>query len=470
MKFHTAVVGSGSGGLTVAVGLTNMGKEVALIEKDKVGGDCTNVGCIPSKSLIHGSFQYQSGTKSAAEVLAEVREKRDHLRREETGWVKDLQGLTFFSGHARFIDNHTLEVTDGEGKSTLIEAKNIVLSTGSRPRHLRIPGLSSERVLTNETIFDLEAPPAHLAVVGGGVIGSELSLAFRRLGSQVSLIDTGDRLLRVSEPEASQVVQERFEKAGIALHFNTRAESYDEKNRTLTLGSGHILKGVDKVLLAAGRVPNLDLDLEKAGVEYSERGVKTDGMGRTSVGHIFAIGDINLNSAFTHSANHQGRSLVRKLGFPFLPDSGPEPLYPSCTFTEPEVAQVGPTREQLLTSHHPHSLRTIRFDLADTDRGYTMDLQEGFVQLHCQVLTGRLLAATVVAPSAGEMLSLLTFAVNNKVSLYKLADLVFPYPVLSEAIKKGAHEYMISTLKSAPKELYRYLRYGLLGFGGSGGA
>jgi dihydrolipoamide dehydrogenase len=453
MKYHTIVVGAGSGGLTVAVGLSKMGKRVALIERSYVGGDCTNFGCIPSKTLIHES------KGSEKDVLGLVRLRRDHLRDEETEWVQNLKNVDFHRGQARFLTPNSMEVAAADGSTKTLRTKNVVLATGSRARKVVIAGLPKARTLTNETVFEQKEPPKHLAIVGGGVIGMEMAFSFRRLGSQVTVIDRGARVLKVSEPAVSELLSRRMAQLGIDCFLNTLPRAYVEKSRTLVLENGETLEGVDRVLLAAGRVPNLDLDLERAGVVYDDRGLLTEDFGRTNISHIFAIGDINHRSAFTHSANDQGRRLVKKLAFPFVPFKGKDPYYPSATFTEPEVAQVGPPLFILLKSYPAEAVHTETVQLKDTDRGYTMGLEEGFVTLHSRALTGELLSATIVAPSAGEMISLLTFAVNNGVSMYKLADLVFPYPVLSEAIKKAANSFVFHTLGSLPRQLFRYLCY-----------
>jgi pyruvate/2-oxoglutarate dehydrogenase complex dihydrolipoamide dehydrogenase (E3) component len=457
--FHTAVVGSGSGGLTVAVGLSKLGKTVALIEKHHVGGDCTNVGCIPSKALIHGAKKVKSGGLTAEQVLQRVRERRDHLRDEETEWVQEIKNLSFLRGHARFTDSHTLRLSSDDGTERTVTAKNIVLATGSRPRSLELEGLSQERLLTNETMFEERGRPAHLAIVGGGVIGLEMAFAFRNLGSRVSLIHRGDRVLKVSEPEVSELLHERLEEVGVELYLAAEPSRFEESSQSLKLVDGRHLEAVDRVLVAAGRVPNLDLDLDTVGVQYDRKGIATDRLGRASVPNIYAIGDINHRSRFTHSANHQGRRLVKKLVFPFLPNPAPEPYYPSATFTDPEVAQVGPALAQLKTMFRPELIKTEFVLLKDTDRGYTMGIEHGFVMIHALAVTGRVLSATVVGPAAGEMISLLTFCVTNGLTMYKLADLVFPYPVLSEAVKKASDNFVFGTLGSLHTELYRYLRY-----------
>ena len=459
--FHTVVIGSGSGGLTVAVGLAKLGKQVALIEAGAVGGDCTNVGCVPSKTLIH-LVTYPEG-RSPEEILARVQEKRNVLRDKETEEVKEMNNVTFFAGRAKFLGAERLEVALTTGETYELSARNIVVATGSKPRHIEIEGLPEARTLTNESLFELSDKPEHLVIVGGGVVGSEMAFAFRKLGSRVTLVNRSHRVLSASEPKTSEVIKEAMREAGIDLYLGAQPTAYDELTHTLRVGQNgerKALTGVDKVLLAVGRVPNTaELGLEAAGVSHGKHGIPTDAYGATNVKGIYAIGDVNPTSHYTHSANAQGRRVVQRLAFPFLPTWKPEPPYPSATFTAPEVAEIGPTLAELKKRYHPALIKTLTIDLTKTDKGYTEDLKRGFVQLHAVRLTGRILGATIVAPKASEMISLLTAAVYDGLSLYKLSGLVIPYPVLSEGIKKAADAFVFETLPKLPRELGAYLRY-----------
>ena len=460
-NFHTIVIGSGSGGMTVAVGLSKLGKRVALIEAKDVGGDCTNVGCVPSKTLIH-LVNYPDG-RSPKEILARVQEKRNALRDKETAEVKEMKNLTFTQGRARFLSAERLEVALTAGGTRELSAQHIVIATGSKPRRIEIAGLPDTRTLTNESLFELSQKPEHLVIVGGGVVGSEMAFAFRKLGSRVSVVNRSDRVLSAVEPGASKVVAEAMEAAGIDLYLGAQPKSYDEKTQTLHLdqnGQSRTLSGVDKVLLAVGRVPGTqDLGLGTTGVAFGKKGIPTDAYGVTNVKGIYAIGDVNPASSYTHSANAEGRRVVRRIAFSFLPAWGHEPPYPSATFTDPEVATIGPTLAELRTRYHPALLKTVSFDLAKTDKGYTEDLGAGFVLIHAVRLTGRVLGATIVAPKASEMISLLTAAVYHGETLYQLSGLVFPYPVLSEGIKKAADAFVFETLPKLPRELGAYVRY-----------
>ncbi len=460
-EFHTAVIGAGSGGLTVAVGLAGLGKKVALVEKKYVGGDCTNVGCVPSKTLIHLANHAQG--VSPAEILAKVREHRDELRIEETEWVKGMEHVSFFEGEARFEDANTLAVALDDGGTETVRARHIVIATGSVPVRIPLEGLPEEKTLTNESLFDLENLPEHLVIVGGGIIGCEMAFAFHKLGSRVSVVDLAERVLSPLEPEVSELISQRFDALGVDVYLKAKGSRFDDATGTLFLdqeGREVRLEGVDKVLLAVGRKPQLELGLDKVGLQATKRGLPVNAWGRTAVKSVYAVGDVNPNSAFTHSANAEGRRLVQKLAFPYLP-VGEEPVYPSATFTSPEVSQVGPTLAELRKRFHPSLVKTYRVDLKDTDRGYTQFFgpEDGFVLVHALRLTGRVLSATVVAHTASEMIPLLTHAVNNRVTMFKLSGHVFPYPTLSEAVKKAASNYTFETLPNLPREAWAYLSH-----------
>ena len=453
-EYHTAVIGAGSGGITAAIGLSGFGKEVALIEKADVGGDCTNVGCVPSKTLIYLAKHMEEQGLTPAQVLEKVRTRRNELRDEETHWIKDVDKVTLYEAEAKFTDAHTLALSSGES----IKAQNIIIASGSRAIRIPVEGLPEDKYLTNENLFDLEDMPEHLAIVGAGVIGTEMAFAFSTLGSKVTLIDLAPRILSVLEPEVSTLMSEVLAEKGVTVHTGTKGKHYDPKDNTFYLDHGGeeiALKKVDKVLVAIGRTPNLDLDLEKAGVEYGKRGITTSAGHRTNIQNIYAIGDVDPASAFTHSANAQGRRVVQKIALPYVP-LGKEAIYPSATFSTPEIGQVGPTLAKLKETYCADLIVSVRHDLKDTDRAYTQYLERGFVMIHAMRLTGRVLSATIVAPNASEMIPLLTQAVNKGGRLYGLASLVFPYPVLSEAIKKASDKFVFDTLPNLQREAKVY--------------
>ncbi|MCF6278474.1 MAG: NAD(P)/FAD-dependent oxidoreductase, partial [Anaerolineales bacterium] len=466
MKKHyqTIVIGAGSGGMTVAVGLSALGKQVALIEGHHVGGDCTNVGCVPSKTLIHLAKEFETGANPDM-VLQETIRKRDALRDLETQEVKEIENLTFIEGMATFIAPKTLDVTDSAGETQQLSAENIVISTGARPRKLDIPGLSAERALTNIELFDLEDTPKHLVIVGAGVIALEMAFAFQKLGTQVTMLALDKRPLMTAIPAAAEAIQASLERKGIATYYGTTAKSYDEATQTLTLTQGDdeiTVNAVDKVLVAIGRVRNIDtLGLEQAGVRFDARtGIAVNAFGETNVKGIYAIGDVTPTSAFTHSANAQGRRVVQRIAFPYVPMAKKEPIFPSATFSDPEVATVGLTVTELSASCHQNAIKRIRVDLkGNTDRAYTDGVEAGFIIVEAVRLTGRILHVTIVAPHASEMISFFTLAMSQKISLYKVYRLVYPYPTFSSGILKAADFFMRDTLTNLPREIGAYLCY-----------
>jgi pyruvate/2-oxoglutarate dehydrogenase complex dihydrolipoamide dehydrogenase (E3) component len=461
-SYQTIVIGAGSGGMTVAIGMAGLGRKVALVEGGHIGGDCTNVGCVPSKTLIH--LANAGHVRDAAAALAEVRAKRDSLRERETEEVEHMPNLDLIRGWASFSGPNTLSVA-GAGGTRRLQGQNIVIATGSRPRELSIPGLPADRSLTNETIFELAATPRHLAVIGAGVIASELAVAFSKLGVQVSMVSTGSRVLSSSLPEASEALAAALEERGIAIYLNTKVERYDESAQTLYLRRSDqpvALDGVDYVLVAVGRTRNLErLQLEQAGVRYDAGGIYTDSYGATGVAGLFAIGDVTRTSVFTHSANAQGRRAVQRIAFPYLPARGPEPLFPSATFADPEVAQVGLLPPEIARRYHPELVRRYRVELKDLDRGYTDGVRHGFIIVDAIRLSGRILGATIVGPRASEMISFFTLAISQGIPLSKIYGLVYPYPTYSNGILKVADAYMRATLPHLRQELAAYLRYRL---------
>ncbi|MCP4141612.1 MAG: NAD(P)/FAD-dependent oxidoreductase [Chloroflexi bacterium] len=462
--FQTIVIGAGSGGMTVSIGLSALGKDVAMIEGLHVGGDCTNVGCVPSKTLIHEAKNFRAGM-NPDNALKETIRKRDELRDIETEEVKEIENLTFIEGMAKFTAPKKLAVTNAAGETTEFSADNIVISTGARPRQLKIDGLPDERYLTNIELFDTETAPKHLVIVGAGVIALEMAFAFQKLGTKITLFALDNRALTTAIPEAAEAVQASLDRKGIITHYGATAKSFDESSRTLTLAQGDdeiVVDDVDQVLVAIGRVRNIDsLGLEQAGVKSDARmGISVNSFGETNVRGVYAIGDVTPTSAFTHSANAQGRRVVQRIAFPLLPMAKKEPIFPNAIFSDPEVATVGLTSAKLESSCHKNAIKRIRVDLkGNTDRAYTDGIEEGFIIVDAVRLTGKILHATIVAPHASEMISFFTLAISQKISLYKIYRLVYPYPTFSSAILKVGDFFMRETLTNIVGEIKAYLRY-----------
>lgn len=456
-RFDAIVIGAGAGGLTVGLGLAALGRSVALVEADRVGGDCTNTGCVPSKRLIHLARHQPSDAQA---IFADVRRTRDELAGRERDEMDRIENLTFIAGRATFQTRSTLTVDTKVG-TRVISAANIVIATGSRPIRLTIDGLPAARTLTNESVFEITSTPRHLAIIGAGAIGLELAAAFNRLGTKVTMVDLADRVLVPAIPEASQTVAAALAEREIATYLRSKATRYDDATSTLTLDTpdGDVaVDGVDAVLLAVGRVPNIDqLNLDAAGVAHT-RGIVVDSWGRTSVKGIWAVGDATVGSNQTHAANALGRRVVQRIAFPWMAFGRP-PLLPAAVFCEPEVAWVGMSSGEVAKRVHPRMVRTIRVDLGEIDRSLTDAVSAGFVSITARRLTGRILGATIVGPHAAEIVATLTQAIEQGVSLFRLSRRAYAYPTFTSILGKAGDVFTRSTLTNLKTEISVYLRF-----------
>lgn len=462
--YDVIVIGAGSGGLTVAIGLAGLGRRVALVEAARVGGDCTNVGCIPSKRLIYLSRDPESRA-DPDRLLASVRATRDALAAHEDHEISTSERIDLIRGRAALGPNRRVAVIGAEGARE-ITARHVVIATGSRPRPLDIAGLPPERLLTNESLFELERLPEHLAIVGAGPIGVEMACAFARVGTLVTLIDLESRVLSMADPEASAALETALVDQGISLRLEATVLGYDTSRRTLGLEGPtwtEELPRVDAVLVAIGRVPNVEgFDGE---VAVGPRGVAVDKWGRTSTRGVWAVGDVTPIAHETHAANALGRRIVQRIALPWLSLGGRPPTIPSAVFSDPEVAWVGPTAEERAARCHPNALRHVRVNLADTDRGLTDAVRHGFVAITAVRFTGRVVSATVVGPHASELLPLLVLAVSRRTSLLRLQRLVYAYPTFAGTIGAVADEFARQTLPHLRSEFLAYLRYRVAGAG-----
>lgn len=293
----------------------------------------------------------------------------------------------------------------------------------------------------------------------------EMAFAFRKLGAKVTMYALDPRPLAVYIPEVSEALQPEIEKKSIVTHYGATATGFDEATKTLTLKQGEKeikIVDVDKVLVAVGRVRNLEsLGLDQAGVKVDARtGVQVNSFGESNVKGVYAIGDVTPTSAFTHSANAQGRRVTQRIAFPFLPLAKKEPIFPNATFSDPEVANVGMTQKQIAEKYHPQLIKRIRVDFKDhTDRGYTDGVENGFIIVDAIRLTGQILHVTIVGTNASEMISFFTLAISQKISLHKIYRLVYPYPTFSSGILKVADFFMRETLPNLGKELGAFLKF-----------
>lgn len=457
------VIGAGSGGLTVAVGLSRLGRSVVLVEGHHIGGDCTNVGCIPSKSLLHQSRVHAAARPAARrgtrEILASVRARRTALRMHEVDEFGSMDGVDLRFGRARLLGDGTVEIVEESGRAAVVTAKHIVLATGSAPRRIPIDGVPDQMVVTNNELFELDDVPEHLVIVGGGPIGVEMAVAFVRLGSRVTVLEAAPQLLPQMLPEAAAIVHRSLTEMGIDVRVGTVAHRYDQNLGSIAVGplggdASGTVDDVDRILMAVGRVPNTDgLGLDAAGVDTDAGGrIVIDAKGRTSVDGIWACGDVTDRGGATHLANAWGRRVIKHILAPVAP-AGAEPERPAVAFTDPEAGSIGVQPVEV-----PDDVMRLRVALPDIDRGYTDELGDGVLIVDVRRFSGKVLGATVVGPRAGELIGLFALAMKNDVAFHKWYGTVWPYPTYGEAIGRAVDEYMATTLPNLPGQFAGWAR------------
>ena len=448
--YKAAVIGAGSGGLTMAVGLSNFGHDIVLIEGDKVGGDCTNVGCVPSKALLHAALVSEDNP------LGWVRAKRDDLARREDHEMKDHDKIHLVHGWAKLTPksgDHHVVIVDGPDGQVEVHAENVIVSGGSKPIVIPIEGLGADRVLTNENIFEMESVPDTIVLVGGGAISIEMATAFGDLASTVHIVELADRLMGNEDPLVSSTMRAVFESRGVHVHLGTSIDKFDEATQTVHLTNGQTIASVDKVLIGIGRRPALDdLGLKEAGVESTKSGVVADTWGRTSVDGVYAVGDITGNTATTHGANSFARRTIRAIALP-LPKVGNPRVIPNAVYSRPQIASVGLTLAEV-DAMAPGGRKRYVKHLTDLDRGFTDDLEHGFIAVDVERFTGKILRAVIVGPSAAEMIGMFTIMIDHGIGLRKMFGTVHPYPSYSQAVGFIADEFATDTFRSLPQEWF----------------
>ncbi len=447
LRPDVCVVGAGSAGLFVAAGAAQLGLDVVLIERARMGGDCLNFGCVPSKALIAAARAAQAQRSGAAFGIAPVEPSIDFAKVMDhvhgviaaiapNDSIERFQGLgvTVLKEEARFVGRNELQAG-----TTRIRSKRIVLATGSRPTAPPIPGLAEAPYLTNETIFANRSLPAHLVIIGGGPIGLEMAQAHRRLGARVTVLEAAT-LLSKDDPELSAVVVKRLEDEGIELRQGVKIARV-ERNSAILEG-GERIEG-SHLLVAAGRAPNIEgIDLDKAGIAYTKRGITVDRSLRTANRGVWAIGDCNGLYPFTHMAGYEASLFIRAL---FRVPARLDPsIVPWTTYTDPELAQAGLT-EQQARQQHGDSIRVLRWKMSENDRAQTERATDGLVKAITDK-RGRILGAGIVAPQAGELIQPWCLALSRRLKISALASFVPPYPTLGEASKRAAGSYYTDTL------------------------
>lgn len=462
------VIGAGSGGLSVAAAAAAFGVPVVLVERGKMGGDCLNYGCVPSKSLLAAAKHAAAFGKASdfgvtyGPPTVDFAKVREHVRgviaaiapNDSTERFTGL-GVRVIAGTAQFKDAATVAV----GDAFEIKARRFVIATGSSPAIPPIPGLADTPHVTNETIFDLGECPAHLLVIGAGPIGLELAQAFRRLGAAVTVLEAATPLAK-DDPECAAIVLDQLARDGVAIRAGVavrRVAGADGKVQAViaTADKEETIEG-SHLLVATGRTPNVaDLALDRAGIAFEPRGIVVDKRLRTTNTRVYAIGDVAGGLQFTHVANYHAGLVVRHALFR-LPVAASNDALPRVTFTDPELAHVGLTEAEARARRH--KFQVLRWPYRENDRAQAERTTEG----HIKVVTargGRILGATIVGQNAGELIATWSLAVGQRLNIRAVATTVLPYPTLSEIGKRAAiTRYTASLTSPMVRRIMAWLR------------
>jgi pyruvate/2-oxoglutarate dehydrogenase complex dihydrolipoamide dehydrogenase (E3) component len=475
-RYHLVVLGAGTAGLVAAAGAAGLGARVALVERHLMGGDCLNVGCVPSKALIRAADAWHearqaaerfggpaaAGTPSFAAAMERMRRLRAGLSPHDGAARFRGLGVDVFLGDGRFVARDAVEVAGHR-----LRFRRAVVATGTRPAVPTVAGLEEAGYRTNETLFDLTELPRRLAILGAGPIGCEMAQAFARFGSAVTLIERGSQILPREDADAAAIVAAALERDGVRLELGVElaAARRAGAERLLELrpaggGGEHVRPGngggwrqlaVDEILVATGRLPNVEgIDLEVAGISWTPRGVEVDDRLRTANPRVFACGDVASPLRFTHAADAQARLVVQNALF-FGRAKASALTIPWCTFTHPEIAHVGCNEHEARA--RGLTVETLTVPLADNDRAVLDGETEGFLRLHLKRGTDVILGATLVAAHAGDIIGEICLAMARGIGLGAIAGVVHPYPTQAEVVKRAADTWRRGKLTPAVRRL-----------------
>jgi len=446
--FDLVVIGAGSAGLVAAPFASSVGAKVLLVEKDRIGGDCTWTGCVPSKALIHTAGivrcmrdavalvgSASAPTLDAGRIMKRVRAAIDGVYAFETADALREQGIDVAFGAARFVGKDTIAIADRH-----VTSRHFVVCTGAEPTVPSIAGLAQTPFLTYREVFSLKTIPHRLLVLGSGPVGAELAQAFGRLGSEIVLVEAADRLLPIADPDASAVLWDRFTREGVEVFVRAPVDHVEETGDGIALTAARARIEGDALLVSVGRRPRLDeLNLERAGVAFTEDGISVDSKLRTSNPRIYAAGDAAGSIQFTHYAGWQGYVAARNALFPGAMRGKREGV-PWVVFTDPEVGQVGLSEEE--ARDRGWRTEVLRLPLERIDRAQTTGELDGFIKMVTR--NGILVGATVVAPVAGEIINELALAIQSKATLRQLSSTIHAYPTYGIGIQQLASHATIA--------------------------
>jgi len=468
-RYHMVVIGAGTAGLVSAKGAAGLGARVALIERHLMGGDCLNVGCVPSKGVIRASRAWQEARQAAERfggpavdpgaavdfgaAMERMRCLRAQISDVDSAEGARKAGVDVFLGNGRFTGPDTIEV---DGKR--LRFRRAVIATGGRAAIPAIPGLAEAGFRTNETIFNLTELPKRLVVIGGGPIGCELSQAFARFGSRVTHLVQEGHVLPREDADAAEIVQRAMIEDGVQFEFGVKVVEAQRRGAERAVvfernGERHEA-AADEILIAVGRAPNVEgLGLEAAGIRHGKRGVEVDDHLRTSNKSVFACGDVASRFQFTHIADAQARIVIQNALF-FGRAKASALTIPWCTYTGPEVAHVGLYAKD--AKEKGIEVESVTIHLADVDRAILDGADEGFLRVHVEKGSkdGKILGATLVAEHAGDMIGELCLAITHGIGLGKIASVIHPYPTQGEVVKKAADTWRRGKLTPTVKKVF----------------
>jgi pyruvate/2-oxoglutarate dehydrogenase complex dihydrolipoamide dehydrogenase (E3) component len=471
--YDLVVIGAGTAGLVVAAGAAGLGLglKVALVERNLMGGDCLNFGCVPSKTIIRSSrivgeiWRGQELGIKTGEVEIDFEAVMERLRRirsqisdhDSADRFKSL-GVDVFFGDGQFTNQDTITVG-----SQQLKFKKAVIATGARAAIPPIAGLIEAEFLTNKTIFNLVERPRRLAIIGGGPIGCELAQTFQRLGCDVILFHNNSQILNTQDPDAAEILQQVLIKEGVKLILDCQLQqvTVDQSGKTIAYNRNDLTETitVDEILVSAGRKPNIEnLNLVVVGVDADAQGVKVNDYLQTTNPKIYAAGDVCLKWQFTHAADAAARIVIKNTLFsPFgLGRSKLSSLVmPWVTYTDPEIAHVGMSEQD--AQQQGIAVDTIKISMANVDRAITDGETDGLIKIIHAQGSDKILGATIVTSHAGEMISEVTMAMVNRIGLSKLSSVIHPYPTQAEGLKKAADTYRRTLLTPATKKILSLL-------------
>lgn len=450
-SYDIIVIGAGSGGLVAATTAHRKGLKTALIEKNKIGGECTHYGCVPSKALINAAKAYHSLHKMEklgiqidtpkpdfANIMEQVDEIVQGIYAHETPDVFEKQGIDVFVNEsgAQFIDEHTISIGD-----ETLEGKNFVISTGSSPRILDIEGIEKVKILHNENFWELRKKPRKIVFIGGGVISVEIGQSLARLNCDVCIMDRNPRILKVADTEIGTYLSQQIEIEGVKLLTNSTPIRFSDSNTLIYNNDGNEESvSADYFFIAAGRIPNTEgMNLTIAGIEYSSRGIVTNEYLQTTSPHIYACGDVTTPLKFTHTASHQANICVDNILNGNIKKNDLS-VFPWAIFTEPQIGHVGLTEKEAREKYGDNGISIFKVD-ASIDRFITDRKTGGMLKVifnNSDLVVG----AEAVGAHAGEWIQILTVVIKNEIPAQQMADTIFAYPSYSEIIKKAFSRYL----------------------------